>query len=167
MKHHIKSLEFEIDDLRKEVKLLREKLVTKTPEHFSKRSLLSIFSGALFFGLTFMFKGLLVDIAISMPLPNVVLVVASTFMILMGQIYFIGYEKVTDKKGRPWGQFILKRLFASYFIALAVSMYLSFIFGIMLIAESQGGSAAFFKLVLVLAMPCAVGGAIGDLLHKY
>jgi len=164
MKNHNRSIEYEIDDLRKEVRLLREKLVTKTPDHFSKRSLLSIFSGALFFGLTFMFKGLLVDIAITMPIANVVLVVASTIMILIGQIYFIGYEKVKDKNGRPWGQFILKRLAASYFIALIVSFYLSFIFGIMLVA---GSSLAFLKLVLVLSMPCAVGGAIGDLLHKY
>ncbi len=161
---HHRNLSFEIDELRQEVKLLREKLVNKTPEHFSKRNVLSIFSGALFFGLTFMFKGLLVDIAINMPLGNVLLVIASTIMILMGQIYFIGYERVPDKKSRPWGQFILKRLVASYFIALIVSFYLSFIFGIMLVA---GSPLAFAKLVLVLSMPCAVGGAIGDLLHKY
>lgn len=158
------SLAYEIDDLRQEVKLLREKLVTQTPDHFSKRNILSIFSGALFFGLTFMFKGLLVEIAIGLPIQNIILIVASTIMILIGQIYFIGYGKVADRTQRKMGQFVLKRLIASYSIALIVSMYLSFIFGIVYLANDLH---SFAQLVIVLAMPCAVGGALGDLLHKY
>jgi uncharacterized membrane protein len=158
------DIAYELEDLRQEVKLLKDKLIIQTPEHFSKRNILSIFSGALFFGLTFMFKGLLVEIALILPTANILLIVASTIMILMGQIYFIGYNKVADKKRRKMGQFVLKRLAASYSIALIVAFYLSFIFGIMFVA---GDILGFIKLVLVLTMPCAVGGAIGDLLHKY
>ena len=115
-------------------------------------------------GSTFLFNGLLIQVGLNVPWENVAIILTSTLFILSAQIYFIGYKRVENKKERPFGQFLMKRLITIYGIALVVSFYLLFIFGF---ERLIGSFDNMIKLTLVMSMPCSIGAAIGDLLKKY
>jgi uncharacterized membrane protein len=83
---------------------------------------------------------------------------------LSTEIYFIGYTHVRNKKERPFGQFYAKRLVTTYGIAVTVSFFLSYIFGIIYLVDTF---EQFMKIVLLISMPCSIGAAVGNLLKKY
>ena len=156
--------EIEIDLIRRDVKRIKDELIEKKPEHFSKQDAVRAFFGATIVGLTFVFKGLLVEIGINIPWKNVIMVIASTMFILSTEIYFIGYTHVKNKRERPFGQFYIKRLLSVYTIAITVSFFLCYIFGIIYLVDTL---EQFMKIVLLISMPCSIGAAVGNLLKKY
>ncbi len=160
----MRPIEVEIDEIKRDVKVIKQTLVEHRPEHFSKRDVLHAFFGALLIGLPFMFKGLLLRIGAIIPWYNVVLVLLSTWLILSAQIFFIGYAAVKDKNERRFGQFWAKRFVTMYGIGLLTSFYLFYIFDVIALVASPEMAA---KLVLVLSMPCSIGAAIGSLLKRY
>lgn len=154
----------ELHDVEHHVELIKKKLIEREIEHFSVRDLLNSFFGSLIVGLTFMFKGLLIDIGTTLPWKNVVMIVISTLIILCLEVYFIGYSRVRDKHTRKLGQFVLKRVTATYVISLSVSFFLLYLFGML---RYLGTAEHFVKLSFIISMPCAIGAAIINLLQRY
>jgi uncharacterized membrane protein len=163
---HKEKLEFkrELEEIKLEVDKIEQEMIEKTPEHFSKQDFLRSFFGALFFGFSFLFSGAALVISEKIPFEHLVMVIFSTLFILTCEIYFIGYSRVKDKEQRKFGQFWVKRLVAFYGIAIVVSFYLSYIYGFLYLV---GSFYSLIKLVFIVAMPCAIGAAITDLLRKY
>lgn len=159
----IKKEKQELHYIEKKVGEIEKEIVEKEPPHFSKKDIITAFFGALIIGLTFVFKGSLVQQVLNLTLIHLSLVVTSTLVILSIQIYFIGYKKVKDKKHRDFPQFLMKRLTTLYIIALIVSLYLVYIFNI---DHVVGGFLNAFKLVVVLSMPCSIGAAIPSLIKQ-
>ena len=157
--------EKELRAIEKDVNLLKKKLLEKRPSPFSKRDIINAFFGALLIGLTFSVKGALIRTAEGLNLTHVILIVVSTLLILVGEIYFIGYSRVPDKWRRKPGQFIMKRLTTLYFIAILVSIYLVYIFGIY--NQLENGLYDVFKLVILMSMPCAIGAAVPSLMKQF
>ena len=81
-------LERKLDEVKK---LLIEE---KPPEKFGKKDFFYSFFGALVVGLTFMFKGLLIQSGINLAWSNVAMIVIVTLIILTIEIYLIGYSRV-------------------------------------------------------------------------
>ncbi len=153
-----------IQQIAKDVKHIKAHLIEKVPDHFSKKHLIGAFFGAMLLGLTFMFKGLLYQISLSLTTFRLVLIVVATIIALSAEIYFIGYARVKNKTKRSFGQFWLKRISTYYFIALFVAALLVFIYGI---HAFTGTWTNTFKVIISVSFPCAVGAAAADLLEKY
>ncbi len=152
--------------MEEDVDLMREKLLDKHPSHFSRRDVVNTFFGSLIIGLTFVLKGAVVRTAEALSEMNVILIIFSTIAILTIEIYYIGYSRVgtKERKYRGFGQFWAKRLFTLYGIALLVSLYLVYIFGIV---NQFSEPRIVYHAVVLLSMPCSVGAAIPHLLKKY
>ena len=88
-------------------------------------------------------------------------------IILTAEIYFIGYNRVTKKTQRKFGQFWLKRIISFYSVALITSTLLIYLFGLNLLPDVANNLNDILKLVVLISMPCAIGAAITDLLKKY
>ena len=142
-----------------------KKEIRKVPEHFSRQGIMKAFFGALIVGLTFVLKGLLLDVSQRLTSLHLAFIIITTFSILTAEIYFIGYMRVkkTEKEERKFGQFWLKRIAAFYSIALIVSVGLVYLYGINLFLS--GGDTA--RVIIALSLPCAVGASLADLLKKY
>ena len=84
-------------------------------------------------------------------------------MILIAEIYFVGWSRVRKEKGRNVFEFTLKRLIVFYAVAIAVSAFYSFILGY----NKTLSALEISRLIFLVAMPCSIGAAIGDLLRKY
>lgn len=165
MKNNLLSKEEkEIKKIEHDIEILRLKLIERTPEHFSKKDLINEFFGALIIGLTFIFKGGLVRTVGVIGLDRIMMIVIITFVILIAEIYFIGYSRVKNRGKRRLGQFLTKRLFSLYLTSIIVATMLVYLFGINILA---GSTYEALKVVIVLTMPCAVGAAIPSLLKKY
>lgn len=164
LESEIRKEKKELDNIDKQVFELKEKLLEKRPEHFGKRDIVNAFFGALLVGITFVFKGNLIDIGIRMSLYHVIAIVIGTIFILTAQIYFIGYSRVINKKERPFGQFWVKRLSTLYGISIIVSLYLIYIFGI---DQLLGNIPNLIKIAVIITMPSAIGAAIPSLIKQY
>lgn len=162
----LKQEQAEIEHIEKNVDLIREKLLEKTPSHFSKRDIINALFGSLLFGITFILKGATVSTATRLTDIHVMLIIASTLLILSGEIYFIGYSRVKDKSSRKLGQFMAKRLCTLYLISCLVSLYLVYIFNVNT-APGVEGLTDVFRVVVLVAMPCAIGAAVPSLLKQY
>jgi len=154
----------ELHTLRQDIHLMKEKILEKRPSHFNFRDVMNAFFGALLVGLTFVFKGSLLTITFNLAWVNIVLIVIFTLVILFIQIYYIGYSRVKDKKHRPLGQFVAKRLVTLYSISIIVSFFLVSLFGIYNTAQSMENA---YKLVITVAMPCAIGAAVPTFLKQF
>jgi len=150
--------------IHEDIKILRERLVEKTPGHFGPRHLGTAFFGALLFSFTFVLKGLLFDVGLKLTKIQLVKIILITIAILTIQIYFLGYTKVQDKKQRPFGQFWAKRITSYYAIAIFTSTLLLYSYGILTLAGTTGNA---IKLIIAVSFPAAVGAGAGDLLGKY
>jgi uncharacterized membrane protein len=156
----------EIEHIEKNVDLITEKLLEKTPSHFSRRDVINALFGSLMFGITFILKGATVSTALRLTDFHVGLIIASTLLILSAEIYFIGYSRVKDKSTRKLGQFMAKRLCTLYLISCIVSLFLVYIFNVNTAAGVQG-MEDIFRVVVLVAMPCAIGAAVPSLLKQY
>ena len=156
--------EKEILEVRDIVNSMKEKVLDKHPSHFSRRDIVNASFGSLTIGLAFVFKGAIYDTAMKLDLLHTELIILSTFLILMAQIYFIGYSRVKEKTKRQFGEFMTKRLTTLYFVSIISSFFLIYIFNI------DKALPTFFdtmKMVVLLSMPCSVGAAIPSLLKQY
>ena len=95
------------------------------------------------------------------------MITISTLLILMGETYFIGYRRVKDPKKRPLGQFMVKRVSTLYLVAILVTLYLVYIFGINNQELVGNDPLSIIKICFLISMPCAIGAAIPSLLKKY
>lgn len=162
-----KEVDLELRELRKvdyDVEILKRRLVEREIEHFSVRDILNAFFGAFIVGLTFMLKGLLIEIGTSLPWINVFLIVTTTLFILSMQVYFIGYTRVKNKHTRKLGQFLVKRVIATYAVSLFVSFFLMYLFGM---GRYLVTTENIMRLGFILSMPCAIGAAIVHLIKRY
>ncbi|MBD3310205.1 DUF2391 family protein [Candidatus Woesearchaeota archaeon] len=164
LESEIQKEKYELEDIEAEVKSLKVKLLDDEPEHFSKRDILDAFFGALIIGLTFVFKGSLLEIGTLISFRQVLLIILATVVILTAQIYYVGYSKVKNKKKRHFGQFWFKRLLTLYLISLIVSLYLVYIFGISHIIADK---ASLFRIIIIISMPSALGAAVPSLIRKF
>ena len=153
-----------INQIAEDTHILRERIVDRVPAHFDIAHVMSAFFGALFFGFTFVLKGLLFQVGLALTPFNLTMIILTTFAILSAQIYFIGYTRVRDKKARPFGQFWAKRIMAYYTIAIFVSFLLLFVYGII---DTIPSPYMVMKLVIALSFPAAIGAGTAHLLGKY
>ena len=154
-----------LDQIKKGVDELRNRLLIKEPEKFSVRDLVDAYFGALLLGMTFAVKGLLIKVSQALDTTHLVLIVVFTLLILTAEIYFIGYSRVTEKSKRKFGQFWLKRIFTFYLVAIVTSVFLVYLFGLNKLPEVTNGDV--LNLAVLISFPCAIGAAIADLLKKY
>ncbi len=151
------------DQIKKDVQLLKDRLLERKPEKFSSKDIARAFFGALVIGATFVFTSGLISVVKNITWVNVFLVIISTIVLLIAEIYFIGWSRVKGEKGRNVYEFTLKRLPTFYVISILVSLFYTYIFGI----NHLVSPAEATKLIFLIAMPCSIGAAIGDLLKKY
>ncbi|MEM3154216.1 MAG: DUF2391 family protein [Candidatus Woesearchaeota archaeon] len=155
-----------IDEIAENVRTIRLHMVEKTPTHFDMRHVITAFFGALFFGFTFVLKGLLFDVGFALTNWELIMLTLATWIILTAEIYFVGYARVpkAEQQKRKFGQFWAKRFFAYYFIALFTSFMLLSLYGV---GKFVADPYSVFKLVIAISLPTAVGAAAADLLGKY
>jgi len=162
--NHFAKEEKEVREIKRNLRILKNKLVERIPYHFSKKDMVNAFFGSLIIGLTFMFKGALVQTGAALSNGRIIFIILLTLTILIAEIYFIGYSRIRHKKQNHFKQFLSKRLFSLYSIALVVSFLLVYTFGVDILA---GSFYETMKIVIILAMPCAVGAAIPSLFRSY
>jgi len=153
----------EIRKIHEDIELLKEGLLEKKPERFSAKDVVRSFVGALFIGVTFIFSGMLLNVVKQISDFNLILIIASTIVILIAEIYFVGWSRVKKEKGRNVFEFTLKRLIVFYAVAIAVAAFYSFILGY----NKTLSGKEITELIFLVALPCSIGAAIGDLLKKY
>lgn len=155
-----------IDRIAEDTRILRERLVEKIPGHFDTKHIIAASFGALFFGFTFVLKGLLIDVGLLLSTSDLILMTLAAWIILTAEIYFVGYARVplNQRRLRHFGQFWAKRIFTYYFISIAVSFLLLYLYGI---AQLVATPDNMLKLVVAISFPAAVGAAVSDLLGKY
>ena len=156
----------ELECIEGEIHKIRERLLDRVPEHFSKRDIINAFFGSLTIGLTFILKGATVRTAVGLDLFHTELVIGATLFILFVEIYFIGYSRVKNKSQRHFGQFMTKRLVALYSITLLTAVGLVYLLNLNN-SEYVTSFMDVMKIVVVVAFPCAVGAAVPSLLRKF
>jgi uncharacterized membrane protein len=155
-----------IDHIEQEVHILRERLVEKIPGHFDMRHVISAFFGALFFGFTFVLKGLLLQVGLALSNFHLILITITTWVLLSAEIYFVGYARVpaVQRHKRTFGQFWAKRIVTYYLISVFAAFLLLFVYGITAMVPEP---YLVWKLVVAVSFPAAIGAAVADLLGKY
>lgn len=156
----------EIETIERQIFLIRERLLDRVPEHFSRRDVVNAIFGSLTLGLTFILKGMTVQTAVGLTSLHTVLITAVTVVVLISEIYFIGYSRVKNKSQRRFGQFMTKRLIALYSITVVVAVFLVYLLNLNHSAYVHSFHDVV-KIVVLMAFPCAMGAAIPSLLKKY
>jgi len=156
-----------IEEIKKGIQDIKTSLQITEPAHFSKKDIVDAFFGALFLGVTFAVKGLLIDIALALKSINVILIVLSTLLILTAEIYYIGYARVRKKSERKFGQFWIKRMVAFYLVAILTAVFLVYLFGLNNLPQIFNNPENIFKLVILISLPCSIGASITDLIKKF
>jgi uncharacterized membrane protein len=164
IKRELDVVKFETDLIKNDVEKMKDKLIDRTPEHFSHQDFIRAGIGALFLGFSALFSGNLINIAINIPEPHLYIIIFGTLLILTLEIYVVGYSRVVDKETRKFGQFWMKRITTFYLIAVFIAFILALTFGLQYLVPS---TIKFLSLVIVLSAPCAIGAAFGDLIKKY
>ncbi len=166
LKDEILKEEKELAWIEENIRKIQERVLDRVPDHFNKRDIINAFFGSLTIGLTFILKGATVRTAVALDTLHVELVIAATLLVLIVEIYFIGYSRVKNKSQRKLGQFMTKRLFALYGITLATSFGLVYLLNLNH-SEYVRSFYDVMKIVVIVAFPCAVGAAVPSLLRKY
>jgi uncharacterized membrane protein len=161
-----KSIEVELRELNNiedSLKRIKDKIIDKTPSHFSMEVIFNALFGSLLFGLTFILKGSLIRTALELNTLNMVLIIISSVAIIIGEIYFLGYAKIKDRKERRPGQFVIKRFLTLLIVSISVAFFLVYIFGIDRQLESFYD---IIRVVIMTMMPCAVGAGFSSLFKE-
>ena len=137
--------------------------MVREPKHFSKEDIFYSFFGALFVGLVFTLKGLLIDIAKSLTTSHIIAIIILTILLITVQIYYVGYVHVKEKEKRRFGQFWAKRFVTIYVVSILTSFILVYLYGINLILANFADT---IKAVIAISMPCALGATLSDLFKK-
>lgn len=166
MARKTKKEETVVEEIKDDLDELRKTLVDKTPHHFSGKDVVNAIFGALLIGVTFVLKGAVITTAVNLRIWHVLIIIISTVIILVFQTYFVSYAKVKDKKRRRPTQFIIKRVSTMYLVAIFVSLYLIYVFGINYQPVVNNSSINILKMVVLVSMPCSFGAAISTLLKR-
>ena len=152
-----------IEEMESLIKKIKERVVDKTPSHFSVRVIFNALFGSLLFGLTFILKGALIQTALRLENLHVFLILISSVAIILGEIYFLGYSRIKDRRERKPGQFIIKRFLTLFLVSIGVAFFLVYIFGINYQVESFEN---VLRVVVMTMMPCAVGAGFSNLFKE-
>ncbi|MEK6823175.1 MAG: hypothetical protein AABY13_05070, partial [Nanoarchaeota archaeon] len=87
------------------VAIKREVLRLTPPPHFSMKDIARSFFGALFLASTFIFSSQLVHQTALLSSGHIVAIIIATVVVLTVEIFFIGYERVPDRRERRFLQF--------------------------------------------------------------
>ncbi|MBI4144910.1 DUF2391 family protein [Candidatus Woesearchaeota archaeon] len=147
-----------------DVRFIREEMVERVPHHFNMKRVVGAAFGALIFGLTFVPKGLFIDVTQKLTDTHIWFIIATTIVILSSEIYYIGYARVRNKSQRRFGQFWVKRLASYLVIGFVVSWFLIYLYGINFLLV---GPEHLRNMVVALGLPCCIGASIEDLLQQY
>ncbi|MFW5991496.1 MAG: DUF2391 family protein [Candidatus Nanoarchaeia archaeon] len=168
------KIEREIEDEKKELELLeshveriRETLLEKVPQKFSKRDVINAFFGSLILGLTFVLKGGIIETSLNLTPIHLTIIVIATLLILMSEIYLISYSRVKDRTARRAGQFIAKRLLTLYTITIITTVFLVYLLNLNNNPLVENSFGNVVRLVVINSFPCAIGAAVPSLLKKY
>jgi len=153
----------ELNNIERSVKRIKDKVVDKTPSHFSMKVIFNALFGSLLFGLTFILKGALIDTALKLEKIHIILILISSMAIIAGEIYFLGYSKIKDRRERRPGQFVIKRFLTLLIVSLSVAFFLVYIFGI---DRQLGNFYNIIRVVIMTMMPCAVGAGFSSLFKE-
>lgn len=164
IKKELRREEKEVLEIKEMLASVKAKVLDKEPSYFSRRDIVNTFFGSLLIGLTFILKGSVNRVASGLDIIHLELIILSTFLILIAEIYFVGYSRVKEKDKRHFGEFLTKRLTTLYAIAILTSFFLIYIFNM---DKEIGSFMEVMKMVVLLSMPCSVGAAIPSILKKY
>jgi len=134
----------------------------REPHHFTYADFGKALFGSFVVGLTFLFKGGLMDYASTMDKFNVVLILVITGVLLTIEIYALSYKFVVHKRERPFYEFWAKRFFAitiSSFAAIFLALYLYGFNNYFSIIE-------LLKITSAVFMPATITGAAIEMLKK-
>jgi uncharacterized membrane protein len=139
--------------------------MSKEPAHFSKEDIFYSFFGALFVGIAFMSKGIVIDISRVLTASHIVSIIIVTSLLITVQIYYVGYRRVPlyERKQRTPGEFWAKRFFTIYLVSLLAATLLLYMYNVNYLIGSQENIA---KAIIALAMPCSLGATFSDLFRK-
>jgi len=154
MKEHIKKI-------KKDIEIIKKRIVVKTPTHFSLYHIFVSFFGALILGQTFVLKGLLYTVSYNLDIGHIIIIILATLSVLSAEIYYIGYKRVLKKEKRPFGQFWFKRITTYFIIAFLVS------FGLIFLYNMNSTLIHTLKIAVAMSFPCAVGASLSDLVERY
>jgi uncharacterized membrane protein len=152
------------DRVAEDVKAIKhEVLLLSPPEYFSMKDVARSFFGALFLASTFIFSSALESQARLLSNIHILAIILVTLAVLTVEIYFIGYERVTNVKRRPFYEFWGKRVVTFYSVALIVAFGLSYLYAF----DAVLTPAAMLRFCIILSFPASVGAALADLLKRY
>lgn len=137
--------------------------MTREPHHFTRGDFFKALFGSFVIGLTFLFKGAMLDYATKMEDINVIIVILITCTIVTLEIYGLSYRYVHHKEKRPFYEFWAKRFFAitiSSFLSIYILIYM---YGI----NNYLTHAEIIKLTSAVFMPAAIAGAAVEMLKKW
>lgn len=132
------------------------------PQHFTLVDFLKAMFGSFFVGLTFLFKGSMVEFSAALQPMNIALIILFTFLLVTAEIYILSYKFVKNKKQRPFPEFWAKRFFAIIscsFLSLYLMVYL---YGI----NNLVGHAHVLKLTTAIFLPAATAGAAIEIVKQ-
>ena len=155
----------EIKRIQSKIDALNKKLFQKGLGHLRMNETINAFMASLILGLTFVFKGSLIDISLTLSNIHLTWIIALTSILLTFEIYYVAYSRVgrKERKTRKFGQFWAKRFFTLYGIAFLVSLLLVYLFNMDSLAGSFYG---VLNIVVAVSMPCALGAAIPSLIKQ-
>jgi uncharacterized membrane protein len=157
---HLQDLE-RID---KKISTIKLKLVDHAPAPYSLKDVVRAFFGSLLVGLTFLHKGALIQGAQHLSIIHLVAIAGLSVIVVSAETYYLGYRKVIDKRERPPGQFIFKRVLTFASVAFLVSVGLVFLFAL---NEQLTSVYELWSIIIALCMPCMLGACLGDMVKKY
>jgi uncharacterized membrane protein len=139
--------------------------MAKEPKHFSQEDIFYAFLGALFVGLPFVFRSLVIDIAKTISMQHVVALVITAAILITIEIYYFGYKRIPDRERpqRTFAEFWAKRFITVYVVSLLTSLFLIYLYGLNYLL---GDSFTILKAVVAISLPCSLAAALTDLFRK-
>lgn len=137
--------------------------MAREPHHFSKEDFMRAMFGSFIIGMTFLFKGSMLEFATKMSMKNIVYVIILTCLIVSMVIYLLRYRYVQHKEERPLYEFWAKRFFSITISAFAMQYLLIYVYGL----NSYLTGIEMFKLVSAIFMPAATAGAAVEMLKRW
>ena len=132
------------------------------PHHFLMRDFWHAVIGSFVVGITFLFKGSMINFALKMETVNIVLVMALTFIITTGEIYALSYKFVKHRESRPFYKFWAKRFFAIIISSFIVVYFAIYAYGL----NNFLSQYETLKLSVAILLPAASVGAAVEMLKK-
>ncbi len=154
----------EVAEIEHDIRMLHEKLLEKHPSHFSKRDVINALFASSVIAFTIILKGNAMNVAMALDPAHILAIIIGTCVILCTEIYYVGYSRVKPQENRKLGQFMIKRFLTFYGVAIIVSFFLIYILAVNKFLPT---SMDVLKMVILMSMPSAIGGAIPSMLKQF